>query len=590
MAREAKNAQVGNVSHKFISGMTRGAMPFRDIGGKGIPQYHFQEKLGSEPCFRTLDGRPMRRPFPLVLVTVISWILFLQSAFATTFYIAANGSDSNNGTSKTSPWLHAPGMPGAGGKPASYSPQPGDNFVFRGCDTWTFSSSWRIPSSGSGGGPITYGGEDQSWYNASVCPSSWSRPIFSGGGAYFGTAGPTNFVEMGSHAYLTIDNIEFTGMYVTGAGNGFYIDLATATNFVISNNYFHGAAVPNPGGLTSGGASGAIWGQGLPSGNNGKVFLNVIDFGDSTLGAQSVLDGINVSNTEVYENYLANMDTCMVGALWVIHDNVFYNCGVPAQGNGLHANQVESNGDGGAGGGLYYNNVFVSPDIAETNGSPILLQIAPQPGSTTYAFNNVFEDSTNGRPPISCSHGSNSAAGTCIVFNNTVECGRDSGPTQSCGEAGDGGSLSNGIIEGNYNHFITSQSPSKVMVVMNAGKATMTPNPNLVETLSQANNEGYTMSTGFAPSAGGSTIGAGGSATTYTSLCNTIGATFGASYGQACQSDTTLGVTYDTANHTVRYPARSPHQRPTSGNWDAGAFFFGSGGINPPTGLAASVQ
>src|ERR1700683_21618 len=27
------------------------------------------------------------------------------------YYIAANGSDSNNGTSETSPWQHAPGMP-----------------------------------------------------------------------------------------------------------------------------------------------------------------------------------------------------------------------------------------------------------------------------------------------------------------------------------------------------------------------------------------------------------------------------------------------------------------------------------------------
>jgi hypothetical protein len=50
---------------------------------------------------------------PAVLTSIL--ILFVsffaaQKASATTYYVAANGADSNNGTAKTTPWQHAPGM------------------------------------------------------------------------------------------------------------------------------------------------------------------------------------------------------------------------------------------------------------------------------------------------------------------------------------------------------------------------------------------------------------------------------------------------------------------------------------------------
>ena len=52
----------------------------------------------------------MKSFFRLALL-ILTVSLITASASATTYYIAANGSDSNNGTSKTTPWLHAPGMP-----------------------------------------------------------------------------------------------------------------------------------------------------------------------------------------------------------------------------------------------------------------------------------------------------------------------------------------------------------------------------------------------------------------------------------------------------------------------------------------------
>src|SRR5690242_4163905 len=100
----------------------------------------------------------MSRPSPLALL-LLSFALFAAgSASATTYYIAANGSDSNNGTSKTSPWQHAPGMPSCTGTCASTTPRAGDQFIFRGGDTWHYGSgtpsvggTWNWNWSGSSG-------------------------------------------------------------------------------------------------------------------------------------------------------------------------------------------------------------------------------------------------------------------------------------------------------------------------------------------------------------------------------------------------------------------------------------------------------
>src|SRR5437762_14246 len=108
----------------------------------------------------------MRPTVRLPLLTLLV-LAVISSASATTYYIAANGSDSNNGTSKTTPWLHAPGMTGCSGVCASASPKPGDRFIFRGGDTWDYTIwPWNLQASGSasttpagcsGSGCIYYG-------------------------------------------------------------------------------------------------------------------------------------------------------------------------------------------------------------------------------------------------------------------------------------------------------------------------------------------------------------------------------------------------------------------------------------------------
>jgi hypothetical protein len=124
------------------------------------------------------------------------------------FYIAANGSDSNDGLSSSTPWLHAPGMSTCINNCLKQvngtSPYPGMiggvGFIFRGGDTWHFGNSSASPYTGGFWSiwgiwgyhagtdrdncyddqhttGCTYFGVDPTWYKSG--DPAWSRPILT---------------------------------------------------------------------------------------------------------------------------------------------------------------------------------------------------------------------------------------------------------------------------------------------------------------------------------------------------------------------------------------------------------------------------
>jgi len=170
-------------------------------------------------------------------IILMAFLLSARSAFAgggscpanspvagnnTCYFIAANGADTNSGTSESNPWLHAPGMPNCSNACAavqsawgSMGTEAGYGLIFRGGDTWHEGNSSPTdgmpytgnqtnsctPNAGntcanfdvrwSGGGASTcqyegtttgcfYVGVDKTWYNAAVCGTSWCRPKLNG--------------------------------------------------------------------------------------------------------------------------------------------------------------------------------------------------------------------------------------------------------------------------------------------------------------------------------------------------------------------------------------------------------------------------
>jgi len=108
---------------------------------------------------REIPRRPRRAPrndkqellVRKVPSTALALVLLLAGipAGATTYFVAAAGSDSNSGTSSGTPWQTIAKVNGA-----AFS--PGDSILFNRGDAW-YGTSLTVPSGGSSGSPITFG-------------------------------------------------------------------------------------------------------------------------------------------------------------------------------------------------------------------------------------------------------------------------------------------------------------------------------------------------------------------------------------------------------------------------------------------------
>jgi hypothetical protein len=534
----------------------------------------------------------MSRVFPPALFAFAFLVILSSNAAATTYYIAANGSDSNNGTSKTSPWLHAPGMSGCSGACASKSPQAGDQFILRGGDTWAITGTWNWSWSGSSGNNILLG-VDQTWYSG----GSWARPILSGAGTWPGSATGQFFLNLGGSSNVEVANLEFTGYYLGSAATSQtgYLYKGNGTNVLLHDNYMHGWS--HASGVAEGDPGGNVNGftcSGSQSDLSTLLYNNVVDGSDTAedeWGALYTIGGCN----NVYQNYFAWMaDAVNENGIILFHDNVEANAGMMCySGCGTHNNVMESNNDP-VGGMFTYNNVFINPAPDDNQGG-IVIQLAPKASYTSYFFNNVI---TNGPPyqqnEIVCADplvGSGSGS-ACTIFNNTAEGGADTGPPSGAiVRAGTfNGHIGPSAINFLNNHAITSSTTLVTTSDCSNSPCTVTLTTDVQQGKSTANGQGYTLvqTYAFSPTSGsGATVGAG---TNETSLCATISA-INATAGAACLSDTTYGVVYDTTTHSVTGLARTPIARPSSGAWDVGAYqYAASQAPNPPTGLTAVIQ
>ncbi len=528
------------------------------------------------------------------------------------FISSAAGSDSNNGTTESTPWAHAPGMVSCSAKCAAVTPTGGEAFILRGCDTWNMAAmgaQWNLEYSGSAGNLIYYGGFDQTWYNSSTCPNGWNRPILSGEGTWPGSSTAGNaqqFVILYGASYWRMAWIEFTGMYWDKAVNitPAYISPGQATHFEIDHNYMHGWSSNITTTCSSFcGDPILLYAGGSGSGANfGRVDHNVLSGADTPFQNQATGIGGNFTNSQIDHNWLEYMDSGFGGGTYfVVDDNTFNYTGLFPVGGALesHNNVFEQNGDP-ASGSLMYNNLIIH---SSTYPASVVTDLSPPRGTTSYFWGNVNADfkATGGTDPMQCApYNDNTAdAGTCVFFNNTFECGGDTGlnapPNRPCFDAAGGVGL-----YANYNHLISAFTPSLLVHCKDVcAFITSTPSPNLNQSLSAANGQGYTFATYFAPRSGsGATIAAGYSPSDLVGLCNTIASvdTIGAGAGTACEQSTTAGVKLLTSPYySVGGSTLTPVARLTSGstNNDAGAFQFNSGvaaAPAPPMGLTAMVQ
>jgi hypothetical protein len=489
--------------------------------------------------------------FALFAVT----LFFSCASFATTFYIAASGSDSNNGTSKTTPWQHAPGMNGCSANCAANTPQPGDRFIFRGGDVWhaanspvTLGMTWSW--SGNSSNQI-YVGVDQTWFSG----SSWTRPVFNGdnnpstssqGSCAHNANGA--MVWLKSVNYVIFDNFEFTGMCWQGVpsfGQAVYIGFQ-GNNITISNNYFHGwTHTSNDGGMAMQGATQATAGQG------NQLVGNVVDgFDTDTQSLYAIYGDCYDVHNSVFRN-LANGPVC--NNMHTFHDNLvekINNSFDPA----MHSNAFEFNGEWNGNNSLYNN-------LVRHIQSAVNIWTSPSGSFSDYYYNNVVYDISGGNSGNYwvLSQGS----GAVYYYNNTFQTGSAVVVRVCC-------SGFTGTANFTNNQFITDAGTGQTSVISNQSGAAIAFTANVFNTNAAATTQGYSTSNNYAPTtASGSSVGAGNN---LTGSCGSAGA--------ALCSATTAGGSLSAV------------ARPGSGAWDAGAYLFGatSQRPSPPTGLSAVVK
>jgi hypothetical protein len=510
------------------------------------------------------------------------------SSFGVTscYYIAANGSDSNSGTSTSSPWAHAPGMPSCTGNCAAITPAAGEGFIFRGGDSWdrsNFGMNWSWP--GTSGHRI-YLGVDSTWFSG----SAWTRPIFDCGGTNCGggnmvTLNETNAARTAGAPYVTLDDIEFKGMFTTNTSGAAPSHIqACAPDDVIMRVYIHGWS--HAAGMTANPVlNGINMGCGAPQGVAGSsIHDNVIDGSDTS---KDMLFGIDGNMVNVYDNYVAYVNTGIDGSFDTAHDNLveylqpcLFGChqdGIYQQGPSYDMSHS-----------LEYNNV-VRHSTWSTSGGAVKLWYMGNIGSdytgTGYVFNNVLYDNLAGNLFDSMGHNAINY-GKLYVFNNSIQSGTDSAPGGDPISGDNGNRGGTAVIDQYGNHLISSASST-----FNCNHFTCSADHDLLQTLSVANGEGYFDTSTYAleppASCTASTCSTVGAGLNEQALCTAIAA-FDPVAGKACQKDTTYACAYNESKHTVSCPARNPAPRP-NGAWDVGAYQAAGGSAGTGAGGAAGA-
>lgn len=565
---------------------------------------------------RTYRGPPLMNSFFRLALFILTSLIITGSASATTYYIAANGSDSNNGTSKSTPWLHAPGMPNCTGTCASTTPAAGDQFIFRGGDTWHYGSgtplvggTWKWTYSGKSGNPI-YIGTDSTWFSG----QSFARPVLNGDNALSNsfpsscTYDDSNktFVELNSVSYVTFDNFENTGRCWAGKiSMSSVIYLPGTSHLVISNFYCHGWTA-TPGSYDN---YYCILGTGAGNADYNQFVSDIFDGADSSR-ATSTTDpeivncqwtvlasppnlcasgqGIYQAAYDVHSSIFRYMSNFMVTTnTHTLHDNVFeYLYDTYASGNQQHPNVDNQDANVTGQTVLFYNNIMRHTYVTED----IYLAVT----TTAYIFNNVFYDNmnvpgfgiiTNGC--VRLNQVSNSTATTtAYISNNTFG---DGNCQINFDHSNSPLTAWNGTAYFQNNHYIgySSATLDSTYVCDTGLQCTIVDKGNEVfQTTAVANSQGYVAANNYAPTGNAnSTVGAGGN---LSGSCSTF------SSDSALCSGTSDAVAEQSGNggQVANYPAIAIIARPSSASWDVGAYQFGNGQQvpNPPTGLAAVVQ
>ena len=513
---------------------------------------------------------------------------FVCPAGVRCFYVASSGSDSNSGTSEAAPWAHAPGMQTFTG---SYSHQAGDEFIFRGGDTWGNANfPLAVVGSGSASQPDYYG-VDSLWYSG----GSWTRPTFDAQNEPItgtdpnsspSTAGSNDiFFDLRRRDYITVDFLELTGFCAQSTANSCSGSSGSAYSYsngdcaqiemsgggssdlhiTLDHLYIHNFYVDYGSGFT--GTCNTIQGYGNDPPYTGASVLenSTVTDTDSAFG-QVIWEFGNVIN-----NTFSGVNPGIESGGGTIAYNRFYGCGNPhfaneggdAPGNPhIHANAIETeSNESDTSPKTYYihDNVIYNlgqqtTGNASSSAGECEAMFVGNAGETDYVWNNVWWNLQGNAPQLDARY--QNGGGGFYFWNNTLEGA--SNATGYCTR--DGYQATNApiaVIDVENNLCITTLNTNDTDGMITSGANALTAGSltvahNVQLTPSQASADGYTPKTATYPYL----------PPTGTSPTNGTGANLTA--------DCTASITLCT--DTTFAGARTSITRPNTGAWNIGAY------------------
>jgi hypothetical protein len=555
------------------------------------------------------------------------------------YFVAANGSDSNNGTSETTPWLHAPGMPNCASNCKAVTPSPGNGFIFRGGDTWHFGittdsannpasgGQWNISNwagnnasclyEGTTSGCI-YWGADKTWYSG----SSWAHPILNGDN-------PTSTSLVSSCTYQVGANNNAVGLYngdyfdyfemkgfcssrnpaSTVPGQDLWIAYGGTGNIFETNLYIHGWTATTTAGQMNNTIPCTLLGGSTQGTAQQFLIADVIDGSDSNAGACAW--GTFPMFSHMKDSIIRYTTQGVGQNCHDIHDNIFEYISNPNLPT--HGNILECNGDAqGSTPNVFYNNVMRHINSNFFSSGQVGWWFCPNTVAE-YWFNNIVYD-TGGlgdgnlwAVAGTLQYGNCTSTGGQFMFNNTL-----SGAIQPCHMQGS--NPTGGAYTTVYNEHLLNTPWD------GTGCTGRNDSSNISMTWATGDSQGYTKgSPGITDSdtcanettpcasiaSTNSTVGAGHNLTNNstvtdavtTTWCATL-ASFSSEYAigteaaTACKYGTTDGCAYNLSSHAMVCPAQTAVARP-AGAWDAGAYQYSTSQtqtLHPPTGLSVLVQ
>lgn len=471
------------------------------------------------------------------------------------FYVANGGSDSNNGTSESTPWAHAPGMPTFTG---TYTHQAGDEFIFKGGDTWG-NASFPMVDKGSGNSshPDLFG-VDESWFDG----SSWTQPVFDAQGSNITGSDPRAtgmqdiFIDLRSTDYVTVDNIAFhnwTASNITGGyGSCAVVDLNGDQNVTIDRITVTGMSIDTSGDTAT--CAVAFGSTNSPSFSGSSVIENSTITGNNTNYGFAVWSLANIENNTISGMTNNVYPSVPQNGTGQISGNDIYNCdspSAPAGASNLHSDEILVDVTGNPSTLYIHDNVL--HDTGQGTGYECESLWVGNPGETDYVWNNVIYG-LHGTGPMKV--GDNNGGGTtpynAYIWDNTLT-GADDGTTD-CIESHTGSTA--GVVTAE-NNLCVSNGGSTFDTSSFTGSPTLTIDHNVLLTTSQ-------MTSDEAQSVGDY-------ATTPYMYLETGNPAPTTGQGVSLASDC-AGALVSLCSDTTYAGERPSQLRPGANGWDVGAF------------------